>query len=100
MSTARAMTGDEGHQAPQLRCGADEIVVRAPLRSRQVKGPPLRCGSHHVGRPYGAALDPGSARQALASTIKPLDHRLRFIERVMTARVREGMREATGGRVW
>ena len=46
-----------------------------------VKGPPLRCGSHHVGRPYGAALDPGSARQALASTIKPLDHRLRFIER-------------------
>jgi hypothetical protein len=38
MSTARAMTGDEGHQVPQFRRGADEMVVRAPLRSRRRQG--------------------------------------------------------------
>ena len=39
MSTARAMTGDESHQAPQRRCGAEPMVERAPLRSRRRQGP-------------------------------------------------------------
>jgi hypothetical protein len=39
MSTARAMTGDNSHHVPRLRCGTDEMVVRARLETRRRQGP-------------------------------------------------------------
>ena len=71
MSTARAMTGDTATTSRSSAAGPMKWWSVHDLRHAGVKGPPLRCVSHGVARPSGAALDPGSGRQRLAPTINP-----------------------------